>query len=106
MKDHNTDESPIQAVLAAPPDRPTEPLVAGTAPEAELESRLQSRLAVLFIIFVAAGAFGIPLLWVNKRFSQGERVFWSIVAVLYSIGVLVLGAVILMWIWNQTIGSL
>lgn len=106
MKDYNSDESPIQAVIAAPPElSPNDPST-GARREDPLQSKLQSRAVVLFTIFVAAGAFGIPLLWVNKKFTQGERIFWSIAAVLYSFGVLLLGAVILMWIWKKTIGSL
>ncbi len=106
MKDDNTDESPIRAVIAAPPELPPNEHGSGAPREDQLQSKLQSRAVVLFTIFVAAGAFGIPLLWVNKKFTQGERIFWSIASVLYSIGVLWIGAVILIWIWENTIGSL
>ena len=106
MKDYNTDESPIQAVIAAPPELSPNDNSTGARRDDAFQAKLQSRTVVLFTIFVATGAFGIPLLWVNKKFSPGERIFWSIAAVLYSIGVLMLGAVILLWIWEKTIGSL
>lgn len=49
---------------------------------------LQSKLVVLATLFVAAGLFGIPLLWINKRFSTAERIFWSVVVTLYTLAML------------------
>jgi hypothetical protein len=40
---------------------------------------IQNRAAVLAILFLATGALGIPLLWINRKFSSIERVFWAVV---------------------------
>lgn len=78
----------------------------GNLGDSDSSSRLQSRATVLLMLFVATGALGIPLLWVNKRFSQAERVFWTISVVLYSAAVLALGGVIVIWMWNKTMSAI
>ena len=45
---------------------------------------LQNRLTVLAILFFVTGALGLPLLWVNRRFSIREQMIWSLVVTLYT----------------------
>ncbi len=79
-------ESPIDAQLASPPfcassdQSPTPP------PQQPKNSAklLQSRFAVLGILFGVTGCLGIPLLWMNKQFSQSERVMWAVIVSLYT----------------------
>jgi len=51
---------------------------------------------VLAILFGVTGALGIPLLWMNKRFSTLERVFWSIVLTIYT-SLLIGGTLWVLW---------
>ncbi len=97
------DESPIQAVLASQPDASD---AANATVARDSTSRLQSRATVLLTLFIATGALGIPLLWVNKKFTQGERVFWSIMVLIYSTAVLALGGAIVIWMWNKTMSAI
>ena len=67
----------------------------GTSPLGEL---LQNRLAVLALLFLVTGCLGIPLLWVNKRFTTGQRVLWSIVVTLYTVALVAIVAAV--WVWS------
>lgn len=108
MTGYADDESPIEAKLAAPPP-------GGMAAEmddtGELGSpvgrkqagKLQSRMAVLSILFLVTGAIGIPLLWVSPRFSRGEQVFWTIVVSLYTLSLLAVFGGVLWWFYRRLI---
>ncbi len=53
---------------------------------------------------IVRGLAGSPLLWMNKKFSDRERIFWAIVVTLYTI-LLVLGAVwICLWSYRRVFG--
>lgn len=45
---------------------------------------LDRPLPVLAIIFFAMAIFGIPLLWVSRGFSRPMKIFWSIMATIYT----------------------
>jgi hypothetical protein len=98
------DESPIQSQLAAPPavnpgsERPAGQTKSGVATLAE------SRGMVLVILFGVTGALGIPLLWVNKRFSLAARIFWSIVVLFYTTALVGVTAAIVMWAFRVITG--
>ncbi len=109
MNDRNQDDSPISAVIAAPPE------MHGVGEDAsgrvgmgarDPSTRLQSRTTVLLMLFVATGVVGIPLLWVNKKFTNAERIFWSVTVLIYSAAVLALGGAIVLWMWNKTMAAI
>ena len=83
-----------------------EPVVVGriVGPESEDVSdeplgRLgRSKLAVLATIFVAAGILGLPLLYYSKAFSRAERVFWTIMTLLYTVLVFYILYRAILWI--------
>lgn len=60
---------------------------------------------VLVILFGVTGALGIPLLWVNKRFSLAERIFWSIVVLIYTTALVGVTAAIVVWAFQVIMGS-
>ncbi|MCG8648839.1 MAG: hypothetical protein MI861_03350 [Pirellulales bacterium] len=62
---------------------------------------LQSKLAVLAILFLVTAVLGIPLLWINRRFSNTERIFWSIVVTLYTLALFAIVAWILWWAYRR-----
>jgi len=70
----------------------------------EIESYLQSRMAVIGILFLVTGALGIPLLWMNKRFSKSERIVWSIVVSIYTAGLLYFTYLVCMWSYHRIFG--
>ena len=59
---------------------------------------LQNRLTVLAILFFVTGALGLPLLWVNRRFSIREQMIWSLVVTLYT-ALLIWGVAKICW-WS------
>lgn len=76
-------ESPIEAQLAAPP--PPIPADPGSASQVKTTSEIiQSRIAVIGILFGVTGCLGIPLLWMNKQFTNSERLMWTVLVTLYT----------------------
>lgn len=65
---------------------------------------LHSRGATLSFLFLVAGVIGLPLLWVNPKFSRGERVVWSVIVLLYSLTILILAGGMLWWIYQLIMG--
>ena len=59
---------------------------------------LQNRLTVLAILFFVTGALGLPLLWVNRRFSIREQMIWTLVVTLYT-ALLIWGVAKICW-WS------
>ena len=106
--DGDIPDSPIDNQLAAPPA--DEPILATVIDgpmqqgPASHKSVLQSRAAVLATLFLVTGVLGVPLLWVNQKFSKGERIFWSIVVTIYTAILISIAYAIVMWSYRQIIG--
>ncbi len=103
------DDSPIDAQLAAPPvsyddESSGSKAVPDGSTATPFSDLIQSRAAVLTILFLATGALGIPLLWANNKFSNGERIFWTIVVTIYTILLLAAFCWIMMWSYRRIQG--
>lgn len=104
--------SPIDAQLSAPPmpANDTNPLTAGQA-SGQLgyaqtggggtDKLIQNKLAVLACLFFVTGFLGLPLLWMNRRFSTAERFFWAIIVTLYTLALIAIVVAIFMWVYRQ-----
>ncbi len=68
-------------------------------------SMLQSRSAVLAMLFLVTGAVGIPLLWMSPSFSFGERIFWSILTLAYTTALLLIAGGIVWWCYQIIVGT-
>ena len=75
----------------------------GNQPSAD-QTLLQSKAAVLAILFVGTGALGIPLLWMNQRFSNKERWFWAAIATIYSLSLLLFLGWFIYWLKAKVMG--
>lgn len=64
-------------------------------------SGIQNRLIVLGILFFVTGSLGLPLLWLNRRFSNLERIVWAIVVTAYTILLIWLVVKICIWSFEQ-----
>lgn len=106
MSDQEHVESPIDSQLAAPPtSRQAASNVDSANPSPDTASEMvQSRAAVLAILFLVTGALGIPLLWMNQSFSTLERILWSIIVTLYTIALIVVAWMIVVWSYRQIFG--
>ena len=103
------DDSPIDAQLAAPPvsydgESSSGNDVADGSISTPFSDLIQSRGAVLTVLFLATGALGIPLLWANKKFSNGQRIFWTIVVTIYTVLLLAAFCWIMMWSYRRIQG--
>lgn len=67
-------------------------------------SIMQSRFAVLAMIFGVTGCLGIPLLWLNHNFSNAERLFWSAVSLFYTFMLLWGTYLICAWAYQRIAG--
>lgn len=113
MSQQNDPPSPIDTQMAAPPpvapqmdDWSTGARVA-EQPDSSSDSALdliQSKWAVLVVLFCVTGILGIPLLWINKKFSTVERLVWSIVVTIYTAILIWIVFAILMWSYRQIVG--
>ncbi len=102
-------ESPIDAQLSAPPAGTgygqATPANHAPPPSAKVESELiQSRAIVLGTLFLVTGVFGIPLLWMNRKFSSTERIAWTIIVTIYTAILIAIVYMILMWSYRQISG--
>jgi len=49
---------------------------------------------------------GLPLLWMNPRFSNMERWLWAVIVTIYTCILIALAGWIVMWSWNSISNSL
>ncbi|MFK8115109.1 MAG: hypothetical protein AB8B91_23105 [Rubripirellula sp.] len=94
--DVDNQQTPIEATLVDP--------VPGHQPENE-SNFVQSRGAVLAMLFLVTGFLGIPLLWMNKKFSPTERIVWSIIVTIYTSVLIWIAAAIVIWSYRQIFGA-
>ena len=105
MNQPRPDESPLEAQLAAPPAvSPRSATAAGQA-KSGIATVAESKGMVLVVLFGVTGALGIPLLWVNKKFSLAERIFWSLVVIIYTTALVGVTAAIVMWAYRVIAGA-
>ncbi len=65
---------------------------------------IQNKTAVLLTLFCVTGFLGLPLLWLNKRFSSVERVLWTVLVCLYSLSLIAGTIAICRWAYAQISG--
>lgn len=65
---------------------------------------LQKRWAVVAILFGVTGFLGLPLLWMNRRFSEPERWFWALLNILYTCGLIYGAYRVCLWSYRQVMG--
>ena len=102
---HEAPRSPIDEQLAAPPVSPP-PVQMPNSTETgnSMSTLVQNRLAVIGVLFGVTGFLGIPLLWMNKRFSNSERVFWAILVTIYTLILIYIAWAICAWSYRQIFG--
>ena len=104
------DDSPVEAQLAAPTVSCERHAHADSSSMSNSSPRpvsnlLQNRGAVLVMLFGVTGALALPLLWMNKRFTDGQRLFWAFVVTIYTIVLIAIVGWICLWSYRQVFGS-
>ncbi len=61
----------------------------------------QSKFAVIGFLFLVTGAVGLPLLWVNRRFNNVERLFWTVAVLTWTFLLIGVTWAILRWTYEQ-----
>lgn len=59
-----------------------------------------TRVMVFIFLFAVAGALALPLLWLSPAFRAGEKIFWSIVAVVYTAIAVALIVIMFLYMWH------
>ncbi len=70
------------------------------ATRSKWRSLIDSRPAMLGILFGCTGFLGIPFLWMSNTFSRTEKIVWSMVVTIYTL-ILIGVAVAICW-WSYT----
>ncbi|TWU40833.1 hypothetical protein [Novipirellula artificiosorum] len=100
MNPHDRNAAPIEARLADSPRGEGRP----NRQDSKRESWAESRGAVFAMLFLVTGVLGIPLLWMNKKFSNPERYFWSILVTLYTAALIYGAYLVCMWSYHRIFG--
>ncbi|QDV61263.1 hypothetical protein [Crateriforma conspicua] len=94
-----------------PQDASDEPIYEATVvhpedgPSPSGQGVTQSKAAVLAVLFLVAGVFGVPLLWINKRFNTAERILWTVVVTIYTFLLVWIAYSVVMWSLDQIAAS-
>lgn len=76
------DVKPIRSIVIHPGDVMPPYLGPGLG---SMETRwTNSPVMTLAVLFLVTGAFGIPLLWRNPRFSTWQRCLWTVLVTIYT----------------------
>ena len=91
----------VRAVVVSPP-RETAAVVADTncavaGAETSLQRYVDNRLLVVSMMLVV-GPLGLPLIWLNRRFSIWSKIGWTVVFVLFTVVL----PIALVWYWCNT----
>ena len=112
MSQPDNSSSPIEAKLVNPPVTETDsasPAV-GLPPDPGEEANkgrvgtdklIQNKLLVLSCLFLVTGFLGLPLLWMNRGFSGAERIFWSVIVTIYTLILIAIVGIVLVWVYRQ-----
>jgi len=66
---------------------------------------IQNKLAVLACLFLVTGFLGLPLLWMNRRFSTAERFVWSLVVTIYTLALIGLVGLIVLRVYRMLVSG-
>ena len=104
-----TENHPIRSSIDAQLGAPTSAVRknasgANSAPATEHSGILHSRKAVLSFVFLVAGILGLPLIWIHPSFTRGQRIFWTVIVLIYTCTLLALAGSLMWWIYRQVIG--
>jgi hypothetical protein len=64
------------------------------------ESWILSKAGVLVMLFLVLGPFGLPFLYKSPAFTKGQKVFWTVMALLYTVIGIALIVVLAIYIWR------
>jgi hypothetical protein len=65
------------------------------------EKLLSSRKMILLTLFCVTGFLGLPLLWISRAFSIGEKVLWSVANTIYTLILIGMVAAVCYWCYLQ-----
>ncbi len=65
------------------------------------EKLFRNKFVVLGILFGVTGFLGIPLLWQNPKFSETERIVWSVIVTVYTLALIYGAYSVCMWSYSR-----
>ncbi|HBE68301.1 MAG TPA: hypothetical protein DDW52_09160 [Planctomycetaceae bacterium] len=69
--------------------------------KSRLAKILDSKAAVLGLLFLAMAALGLPLLWKSPAFGRTEKAIWSLLVLLYTALILWAFCAVMWWSYSQ-----
>ncbi len=76
------------------------------APGDRIAQALDNRWVVLALLFFVFAAFGIPLIWMSRAFSTVGKVVLTIVVSLYTLLILWLFWLIMLWAYHRVVDAM
>lgn len=84
---------------------PVPPVADTKAEKSKLDRILDSKVAVLGLLFLAMAALGLPLLWKSPAFSRTEKTIWSLVVLIYTALILWAFCAVMWWSYSRISGT-
>lgn len=66
-----------------------------------IEKLVNSKVTVLVLCFAVLGFFGVPLICVSKGFTRSQKIFWSVVVIVYTLILVAITAASIWFAWRQ-----
>jgi hypothetical protein len=63
-------------------------------------SWILSKTGVLVMLFLVLGPFGLPFLYKSPVFTKGQKAFWTVMVLLYTIIGIAIVVVMAIYIWH------
>ncbi|XZE53444.1 hypothetical protein SH139x_005186 [Planctomycetaceae bacterium SH139] len=61
----------------------------------------RSKVAILVTVFLVAGILGLPLIYVSRAFNRLEKVFWTVVVLLYTVALFYGLYLYVIWLFDR-----
>lgn len=87
-------------------DKTSEPSHGAGAAYGTLREWIDKPWITLLILFGAMAALGLPLLWMSRGFRWWQKIFWTVVVMAYTVGLLAGTWWICRWAWETIQASL
>lgn len=71
-----------------------------------LRGLVDNRWVVLGTLFGVTAALGLPLLWASRAFSTTSKIVWSVIVLLYTILILWLFWLVVVWSYTRIVDAL
>jgi hypothetical protein len=76
-----------------------------TPSKSQWDQLLASRRMLLVLLFCVTGFLGLPLLWMSRAFTPGEKILWSVLNTLYTLALIAIVVGVCYWCYLQMLDA-